>query len=61
MLAHIQKGISPLDMIAEAFTLLLIATVLSWHLIEKPSMSGHPAEVVSGRVERLLAQEGPSK
>ena len=39
MLAHIQKGISPLGMIAEAFPLVLIAAVLSWHLIEKPSMS----------------------
>lgn len=39
MLAHLQKGIGPLGMIAEAFPLVLIAAVLSWHLIEKPSMS----------------------
>lgn len=39
MLAHIQKGIGPLSMIAEAIPIVLIVAVLSWHSIEKPSMS----------------------
>ena len=39
LLAHIQKGIGPLGMIAEALPIVLITAVLSWHLIEKPSMS----------------------
>lgn len=39
ILAHQFKGIDPLVMIALAFPVVLIAAVLSWHLLEKPCMS----------------------
>jgi peptidoglycan/LPS O-acetylase OafA/YrhL len=39
ILAHVQKGIGPLNMIIEALPIVVIAAVLSWHLIEKPSMT----------------------
>lgn len=39
VLAHVQKGLSPLSMMVEALPIVLIAAVLSWHLVEKPSMS----------------------
>lgn len=38
-IAHLEKGIGPMTMMTQTFFIALVAAVISWHLIEKPSMS----------------------
>ncbi len=39
ILAHQFNGIGPIGMMLEAFPIVLIAAIFSWHFIEKPAMS----------------------